>query len=122
MNNIFAKCKNITEKKKLLKQLSAQAKKQIKSIRDNLMSSNKDFALPSVNQILISYYQDKDNKTFKSFFKWKKQGKKIKSGSKGYCVWGKPRKVTKKDESSEKENSSFDFFPIAYVFSNAQVE
>ena len=57
---------------------------------------------------------------FKTFGQWKQEGKIIKKGSKGYLVWGQPRKVEQTPEGSE-EPQEYKFWPVCSLFSNLQV-
>lgn len=119
----------MTDAKKRLLILSKNAK--------NTTSYNTGNA--TVNEIIISWYtesileENKDLKAsdieFKTFAGWKKEGKKVKKGEKGYIVWSKPRKYKKKVESEETatgktktEEFDFEFFGTAYLFSNLQVK
>lgn len=81
--------------------------------------------LLSVNQMLIRFFYTKDDhREFKSFKGWMKEKKCVKKGEKAFLVWGKP--TEKKEDGTEKpiiENEDGrTFFPISYIFSNAQVK
>ena len=77
----------------------------------------------TVNEILITMYTDAENKEFQTLQQWSAKGYKVKKGSKSFLVWGKPKnrqnEETKKTTSDEDEEK---FFPLCYLFSNAQVE
>lgn len=75
-------------------------------------------AFETVNQAIVDSYTNSENSIFKTFHQWKKDGKKIIKGSKAFCVWGKPRE---KEQEDETETDEFRFWPVAYLFSNAQV-
>ena len=102
-------------------------KTTIKDIRSNLKLLSKKVEplkkagkIDTINEgIIKTIYTDDKNQEFKSFWSWKKEGKKIKKGSKAFPIWGKPRKAEKQNEESE--NDSYKFFPVAYLFSNNQV-
>ena len=78
----------------------------------------------NVNEGLIEFYSEGEDLEFNTFFEWKKLGYSIKKGSKAFLVWGKPRKIpvinTEKD--SDQEEDEFKFWPVAYLFSEKQVE
>lgn len=74
----------------------------------------------TINEILISSYLDDDNKEFKTFNGWLKEGFRVRKGSKAFLIWGKKRKAT--DHTKDTEKDEFSFFPLAFIFSNAQVE
>ena len=56
---------------------------------------------------------------FLTFKGWKEKGFKVKKGEKAFLVWGKKRK---KEVEENEEAKEFSFFPLAFIFSNAQVE
>ena len=49
----------------------------------------------------------------------KAAGFKVKKAVKAFLVWGKKRK---KEVEENEEAKEFSFFPLAFIFSNAQVE
>jgi len=54
---------------------------------------------------------------------WRKENKFIKKGSKGFAIWGKPRKFTKKaDKKTEEKDTEYKAFPVAYLFHESQVQ
>jgi hypothetical protein len=79
----------------------------------------------SVNEILIQeFYTDDENYIFKTFHDWIKEGYKVNKGTTAFLIWGKPKDKSKKEETPNTENSEDekdDFFPLCYLFSNAQV-
>lgn len=101
---------NIDEKRAFLKQLSADAKK-IQNLSPEEIT---------INEIIIKeFYKDKNNTIFKTLKEWRKEGYKVLKGSKAFILWAKP--LAKKEEEKEDEENEGDFYPIAHVFSNAQV-
>lgn len=74
----------------------------------------------TVNELLIESYTDEENTEFALFWDWKKKGYKVKKGSKAFLVWGRKRKIENKDAAEDEKETKF--FPVAYLFSNAQVE
>lgn len=105
-----------SEKRKALKALSKLAKIRMQMDCEGM----------SVNEILIEqFYTDDENYIFKTFHDWRKEKKKVKKGATAFLVWGKPKDKNKKEETPQTENSEDEkdeFFPICYLFSNAQVE
>ena len=79
----------------------------------------------TVNEILIEeFYTDEENHDFKTLHQWSKDGFKVKKGSQSFLVWGKPRPITKGAENTPNkatEDEESDFYPLCYLFSNAQV-
>jgi len=79
----------------------------------------------TVNEILIQeFYTDNTNKEFKTLMQWSKDGFKVNKGSQSFLVWGKPKQSTKSEENTknkQEEEEENEFYPICYLFSNAQV-
>jgi hypothetical protein len=46
----------------------------------------------------------------------------VKKGEKALLLWGEPRKAAKQEKTTGNEKDEFSFFPLAYVFSENQVE
>jgi len=102
-------------KRKELRELSKIAK----------MRMNADCEGMTVNEILVNeFYTDKNNFEFKTLHDWSKEGFQVKKGSKAFIVWGKPKQKTKGEEHKQSQNQEEDeeeFYPLCYLFSNAQV-
>lgn len=77
----------------------------------------------SINNAIVDSYKTAEHQEFKTFKQWKADGYFVKKGMKAFLVWGRP-KGSQHEEQMEAEGESDDskFFPIAYIFSNAQVE
>ncbi len=103
-------------KKSALIKLSKQAK-EIQEIEDEPRN---------INAILIEdFYQKGDHKEFNTFQEWIKQGQRVKKGEKAFLVWGRKRKNNQDQPSAEpktEEEKQFSFYPLCYLFSNAQVQ
>lgn len=72
--------------------------------------------------VMAVFYLDDDHQEFRKFKQWKKDGFSILKGSKAFPVWGQPAKAEKKKAEGEDEKDEYEFWPICYLFSNAQVE
>jgi hypothetical protein len=48
---------------------------------------------------------------------WNNEGFNIKKGAKPFPIWGKPLEA----ESKEIEGETYTYFPLRFLFSNAQV-
>ncbi|WP_417237197.1 MULTISPECIES: hypothetical protein [Flavobacteriaceae] len=105
-------CETKEQKKDLLRSLSKSAKMVIEAEQEDRR----------VNEVLMDWYTNDIHNEFHNFWEWKKLGFKVKKGERAFFVWGKKRKVTEKAENSNEEDKEFKFYPIAYLFSNAQVE
>ncbi len=99
---------NIKDKREYLKSLSNGFKMLVK-----------EGAIDSINTGLVQYYAEMGHSTIKSYRRWKKEGFQVKKGEKALLLWGEPKKLKSSKKIDDKED--FDFFPIAYVFSNLQV-
>lgn len=81
----------------------------------------------SINEILINhFYKDDNNQEFKTLYDWSKAGFKVVKGSKSFVIWGKPKAIKDKNQETPKqkteEEEESEFYPLCYLFSNAQVE
>ena len=103
------------DKRNALKELSKIAKMRISADCEGM----------TVNEVLVEhFYTDDENEEFKTLHQWSKDGYKVKKGSKSFLVWGKPRKTEKATDPKTTQNQEEDeseFYPLCYLFSNAQV-
>ena len=77
----------------------------------------------SVNEGLVEMYRNEGHEEIHSFKKWLQLGKVVSKGEKALLLWGEPRKGGKQEkEVNATEEDEYKFFPLAYVFSNKQVE
>jgi hypothetical protein len=111
---------------------SDQEKRPIDIARENLKLLSlevkdlvEDGTFFSINDaIMETLYKDDTHREFKSYRQWKKDGYQVKKGEKAYLLWAKPKQIQKPIEegkSSEDLDEMVKYFPIAYLFSNAQV-
>jgi hypothetical protein len=99
------------EKRNALKELSKIAKIRISADCEGM----------TVNEVLISeFYTDEENEEFKTLFDWNKNGYQVLKGSIAFLIWGKPKPITKEKKNDDEDDD--EFFPICYLFSNAQVK
>jgi hypothetical protein len=75
----------------------------------------------SVNEALVSFYISPEHQTFKTFWEWKEEGYNIKKGAVSFKVWGTPKK-SHRPQPAEGQDDEYQYWPICYLFSNAQVE
>jgi len=101
-----------------------ERREELKALSQTVKPLVKEGAYDSVNEALIEcYYRDADNKVFHTFNHWIENGFKIKKGSRAFAIWGSPRPLKKIEPSqAREEEKEEDFFPICFLFSNAQVE
>jgi len=99
------------ERRQALRELSKIAKMRMKADCDGM----------TVNEILVSeFYTDETNHDFKTLHQWSREGFKVKKGSTSFLVWGRPK--AKQSEEPKTEEEEDEFYPLCYLFSNAQVE
>lgn len=80
-----------------------------------------------INDIIADWYRQQTGaKIFKTFAQWKADGYNIIKGSKAFILWSKKKSVKKQgeitDNNTEPTETAYEFFPIAYLFSDLQVE
>lgn len=97
---------------------------QLIDLSKSLSALKKIGAIETVNEGLINIYTNPIHQYFKSYKQWQAEGLQVKKGEKAFLLWGCPKKINKKpQEQPQQENESkLNFYPIAFVFSNAQVE
>ncbi|WP_026730206.1 ArdC-like ssDNA-binding domain-containing protein [Flavobacterium denitrificans] len=102
------------EKKKSLIALSKVAK-EIQAMEDEPRN---------INSILIEDFYSKDqHREFNTFQEWIKKGFRVQKGEKAFLVWGRKRKSNQDQaEPKTEEEKEFSFYPLCYLFSNAQVQ
>lgn len=101
------------DKRKALRELSKIAKIRMQMDCEGM----------TVNEILVNeFYTDEKNTEFKTLHDWNKEGFKVNKEEKAFLIWGKPRAINKEQpQNQESEEDEDEFFPICYLFSNAQV-
>ena len=100
------------EKRAYLKSISTIAKEFLNS---------EECADWTINKVLIEkFHKSEEHQEFKTLQQWNQDGYQVIKGSKSFLVWGKPTRLQK--ETTEPNDEEDDFFPLCYLFSNAQVE
>ncbi|MDA3943704.1 MAG: ArdC-like ssDNA-binding domain-containing protein [Bacteroidetes bacterium] len=116
------------EKRAKLGALTAQARKIKEKWVRHFTEINEPahafrWSIRTINSIIVErFYKNEENAEFKTFNEWRREGYKIKKGSKGFLVWGRPLSEQKSEQEQEENDEDGAFYPISYVFSNAQVE
>lgn len=118
---------NIQEKRKFLRELSAQAVQWREDALHRTENDQQCQALNDlkINQILLEqFYKNSMHTEFKSFKGWMKEGKTVRKGESAFLLWGKPKE--RKEDGTEQpimedENGNM-FYPLSFIFSNAQVQ
>lgn len=99
-----------------------QKRDSLKAISRMVQQLVKAGVYPSVNAGLVDMYRQQGHTEIHSFKQWHDKGFFIKKGEKALLLWGEPRKAQKQEKNSDDDKDEFDFFPLAYVFSQMQVE
>lgn len=105
--------KKINPRKQELIKLSKIARQQLDNNQDLVNALGSDATINMAVKHL--FYPPGDYKTFKE---WKELGYSLK-GQKGYPIWGRKRKMKRKDETTGDE-SEYKAFPLAYIFHESQ--
>lgn len=118
---------NIQEKRKFLRELSAQASAWREQALHQTENDQQCQALNALktNEILVEhFYKNEIHKEFKSFKGWIKAGKVVKEGESSFLVWGKPneRKADGTEQPIMEDEDGNKFYPLSFIFSNAQVQ
>jgi hypothetical protein len=101
------------QKREALKERSQIAKMMVKTMPDEYSS---------INEALVAMYNDEGHTEIHSFRKWMEKGYIVRKGEKALLLWGEPKKALKQEKQSEGDKDEFKFWPLAYVFSQKQVE
>lgn len=113
------------------KQTPQQKREELKALSAPFKMLLKEGAIGSINEGLANYYASLGHTTLNSYKKWKEQGFQVKKGSNALLFWGEPKPIAKGVEiktphtppkKDAKEDEETTFFPLAYLFSNLQVE
>jgi antirestriction protein ArdC len=76
----------------------------------------------TVNEGLVAIYTEQGHTEIHSFKKWLELGCVVKKGEKALLLWGEPRTGQNHEKKTEQDKDEFSFFPLAYVFSQKQVQ
>ncbi|MDD5507039.1 MAG: hypothetical protein PHD25_01760 [Bacteroidales bacterium] len=102
---------NATENITAIASQRAALKVRTQSLKDQVASGQ----FQSVNAALLASYASKKHTTFNTYEGWVKAGKVVKKNSRPFLVWGRP--VERTDEYGK----TYSYFPVRYLYSNAQV-
>jgi len=102
---------NIIAKRQALKDLSKAAMELIEMEQAS-----------TINEALVIIYAQQGHSEIHSFKRWLQLGYVVRKGEKALLLWGEPIKATKQEKVKADDKDEFKFFPLAYVFSNLQVD
>lgn len=112
------------EKRTVLISLSRKARK-IKEAMLQRAETERDqlyWATRTINDILFDVlYRKEENREFKTFEQWKREGKRVKKGEKAVLIWGQPVQGKAKKEKDNDPENMYEYWPICYLFSDQQV-
>lgn len=102
-----------------------EARENLKVLSLEVKDLVQDGTFHTINDaIMETLYKTPENRAFKSYSQWRQEGYQVRKGEKAYLLWGRPKKVQAEMEgkSSEEIDQIANFFPLAYLFSNKQVD
>ncbi len=94
-------------------------REELKGISRMLQQAVKSGMYDSVNEGLAAMYSEQGHTELHSYRQWKEKGYQVRRGSKALLFWGEPIKGGKQEGETE---NGFEFFPLAYLFSQLHVE
>ena len=81
----------------------------------------KDEVISSVNEGLIETYKNDTHKYFYTLRQWNARGFIVNKGAEAFLVWGRKKDKHKKVDEQLTSEVDYTFWPICFLFSNAQV-
>jgi hypothetical protein len=97
-------------------------REQLKGISRMIQQLVKAGRYSSVNEGLVDMYREQGHTEIHSFKKWLDQGYCVRKGEKALLLWGEPRTGQNHNKKSDQDKDEFSFFPLAFVFSQLQVD
>ncbi len=102
----------IQKKRQALKEMSAQVKPLVEQGK-----------FEKLNQAIVeTFYKKGAHQDFKTFNQWKYEGFAVQKGEKAVFVWGKPLSAQAQERGEKLADDESDFYPLCFLFSNAQVK
>lgn len=101
-----------------------EARERLKLLSQEVADLVEEGQFETINDaIMETMYKTAVHREFKTYRAWKQDGMQVAKGEKAFLLWAKPKQVEKPAESTEakSDEDKYKFFPIAYLFSNAQV-
>ncbi len=102
---------NATENTTAIAAQRASLKVLTQSLRPKITAGE----FKTVNDALLASYATAKHTIFNTYEGWVKAGKVVKKNSRPFLIWGRP--VERTDEYGK----SYTYFPVRYLYSNAQV-
>lgn len=102
-----------------------EARERLKLLSLEVKDLVDDETFYTINDAIVeTLYKDESHRIFKSYRQWKKEGQQVRKGEKAFLLWARPKQIQKPMAEAPPENleEMIKYFPIAYLFSNAQVD
>lgn len=112
----------ITHKTKKMKDDIKAKREGLKALSKAAAMLVKEGAADSINDALVMLYKEQGHEEVHKFKKWLELGYVVRRGEKALLLWGQPRNGSNQEKQTEADQDEYKFFPLAYVFSNKQVE
>lgn len=99
-----------------------EARETLKALSQEVYDLVEAGTFSTVNDaIMETLYKNGTHREFKSYRQWRKEGFQVRKGEKAFLLWARPKDIEHMQEEAQ-EGEAAKFFPIAHLFSNAQVE
>lgn len=105
-----------------MKEEMKQKREQLKELSRIVKMGIKEGMYESVNAGLVEIYAQEGHTEIHSFRRWLELGCVVRKGEKALLLWGEPRKAANQEKTNDDDKDEFNFFPLAYVFSQKQVQ
>lgn len=103
-----------------------EARERLKLLSLEVADLVADGTFFTINDAIVeTLYKDETHRIFKSYRQWKKEGHQVRKGEKAFLLWARPKEIQKPIENgttAQELEEMIKYFPIAYLFSNAQVD
>ena len=94
----------------------------LKELSSSVADAVESGEFPTINEALVALYAQQGHTEIHSFKHWLTLGKVVKRGEKALLLWGEPKKTGKQEKEEGSDDEEYKFFPLAYVFSQLQVQ
>ncbi len=109
----------MNDTKEEVKHPQAEAREMLIALSQEVYDLVEAGTFPTVNDALMeTMYKDGPHREFKNYAQWRREGFNVKEGEKPFLLWGRPKDI----EQAVGSDEGGKFFPLAFLFSNAQVE
>jgi antirestriction protein ArdC len=103
---------SIWDKRAMLKEHSAKVAELVE-----------DGTYSTINDAIINeIYKDGIHCVFNTYRQWREKGFQVRKGEKAFFVWARPLDALKEQPTPEEQDGKSRFFPLCFLFSNAQVD